>query len=386
VRKAHGPGCDQKFSYDLRAASLIKTLAGFLAQTQSTDQRGLPTETKIESVLWYLYSINPFFDYSFALPNGHKVLMLDWGKDENVLFPIIERGKSWPYMLWQVESAAYPGPKAKRCLSDRQWALVDDFVSSPGAAKIIGVHAPPIGPYPYWFDSDLRQGRKVYDKGSQPQGPTNYATRLPDGTIQNWNGHPLFAIKPNNDEEGVVADYGSFERMRPAFLQKVTQGNAGVRLVFSGHIHRNGLYVAYVAGATAGKAVAGKMLIKAQREEFTRGSRPPAVTPTPEGKTGPLFVNTTSAGPRGHFLPAPNQSIEVDPGYTYAELKSDGTIQTVNFRWPLRGGARPMPAQPVRAAPQPTPATSQPVSSHHEVDFSPAWTKRAVWNDWTMVP
>jgi len=366
LRKAHGKGYDRQFSYNLQATSAIKTIAGFLVQAQSTDQKGLPTETKVDSVLWYLYSINPFFDYYFALPTGHKVLMLDWGKDENVLFPIVERGKSWPYLLWQVQAAAYPGPKAKRSLTDRQWRLVSEFIESPGAAKVIGIHAPPIGPYPYWFDSDLMKGRKVYDQGTVPQGATNYATRFPDGTIQRWNGHPLFAVKPNNDAEGIAADYGSFERLRSEFLGKVSQRGAGVRLIFSGHIHRNGLYVAYVPEAGAGAAVAGKMLIKARQEEFARGARPPAVTWSPDGKQGPLFVNTTSAGPRGHFLPAPNQAAEVDPGYTYVELANDGTIQTVNFRWPMRGT---------------TPTAARPASPQPELGPLPTWYGWSARND-----
>jgi len=370
LRKAHGPGCDQGFSYDLRVASVIRTVAGLLTQTQSTDHRGLPTETIIDSVQWYLLSINPFFDYSFTLPTGHQVLMLDWAKDENVLFPIVERGKSWPYMLWQAETAADPGPKAKRCLTDLQWDLVKEFTNSAGPAKIIGIHAPPIGPYPFWFDGDLLQSRKIYDKDTVPRGPTNYATKFPDGTVRQWNGHPLFAVKTSDDQEGVVADYGSFERFRKEFIEKVSERGAGVRLVFSGHIHRNGLFVTYIPGAIAGRAVAGKRLIKAQTEELARGARPPAVTLSPEGRAGPLFINTTSAGPRGHSRPAPKQDREVDPGYTYAELAGDGTIQRVQFRPPMRV-AQPMPARPLPA--------------QHEVATLPVWTGAGERVDWPMM-
>ena len=51
-----------------------------------------------------LYCINPFFDYYFTLPTGQQVLMLDWGKDENLLFPITHRGKGYPYAPWQARS------------------------------------------------------------------------------------------------------------------------------------------------------------------------------------------------------------------------------------------------------------------------------------------
>jgi hypothetical protein len=367
---AHGPGFDTQYSYNINWKTKLKTLASFIAQTQSLDQEGLPTETKLSSVLWYLYCVNPFFDYYFSLPTGQDVLMLDWGKDENVLFPIAERGGNWPY-LWQAEKAAYPGPKAKRCLSDRQWAFVNEFVDSPGQAKIIGIHAPPIGPYPDWSDSDLRSGRKIYEKGSTPRGQTNaYATQFPDGTKQFWNGHPLFAVRPNSDQEGVEADYNSFERLRPDFLKKVR--GAKVRFVFSGHIHRSGLYSIDIPAARAGNGVAGKLLIKAQNEQPGGRSRvlPPAVGTVPNVTIGPLFVNTTSAGPRGHSWPAPNQPVEVEPGYTYAELASDGSIQAVNFIWPLRGAI-------------PVPASSS--VARHELEVSPIRNGQREWAESTAI-
>ena len=91
-----------------------------------------PAQTTIASVEWYLLSINPFLDYAFTLPNQHRVLMLDWAEQENVLFPIVYRGKSSPYMVWQAGAAADPGPKAKSCLTSLQQDLVSGFVKLPG--------------------------------------------------------------------------------------------------------------------------------------------------------------------------------------------------------------------------------------------------------------
>jgi hypothetical protein len=53
-----------------------------------------------------------------------------------------------------------------------------------------------------------------------------------------------------------------------------------------------------------------------------------------------LYVNTTSAGPRGHWHPANGQSYYVDPGYARVELAQDGTIWSVEFRPPRPPRAR----------------------------------------------
>ena len=345
LRLAHGPGHERAFSYFSQAKSKTellleqprasaKALWRMIGQTKTMDETHTPTETTVESVAWYLLSINPFLDYMFTLPSQHRILMLDWAEDENVLFPIVERGESWPYMVWQAGTASDPGPKAMNCLTGLQKRLVEDFAAGPGVAKIVGIHAPPIGPYPDWFDGDLLQGRKIYDGKSEPRGPTNYATRKPDGSIEKWNGHPVFAIQPPNGQAGMVADYGSLEKERDWFIRTLGESRSGVRLVFSGHIHRNGLYVVHepAAGTRQGPAVAGQRLVRGVVEHIVRGARPPAVAKVPEGMRGPLYVNTTSAGPRGNSHPRKGQDAKVDPGYAHVAVESDGTIQLVEFR------------------------------------------------------
>ena len=337
------PGWDSSCSA-IRSTAL-KSLARLIGQTRTMDEKGSPAQTSIESVEWYLLSINPFFDYWFGLPSGHKVLMLDWAEDENVLFPIVARGENWPYMVWQAGTASDPGPKARNCLTRLQQSFVKDFTGVPGAAKVIGIHAPPIGPYPDWYDGDLWKGIKIYDKSVEPRGPTNYATRKPDGSIEKWNGHPLFAIKPRSAGAGVVADYGSFESWRDDFLRCVTAPGSGVRLVFSGHIHRNGLHVVHVPTVTTNLVQAGNMHLRGVTEALVRGARPPAVAIITEGRNGPLFVNTTSGGPRGNSHPALKQDAKVDPGYTRAQLARDGTIIGVQFCPPMRVSV-PIPSRP----------------------------------------
>ena len=361
LKTAHGPGWDPLFSYSpgargkaqlllgaaKRVVSVTKNAVRAIFQASTMDEKGSPAETSIRSVEWYLLSINPFFDYSFGLPAGQKVLMLDWAEDENVLFPIVSRGENWPYMLWQADTASDPGPKARNCLTRLQQSFVKDFVDIGSAAKIIGIHAPPLGPYPDWYDGDLLKGFKVYDKSVEPRGPMNYGTRMPDGSTRPVNGHPLFAIKPRDAGAGVVADYGSFESGRDDFLRRVTAPGSGVRLVFSGHIHRNGLLIAHVPTVTTSLVQAGNMHMRGVTEALVRGARPPAVATIMEGRNnGPLFVNTTSGGPRGNSHSALQQEAKVEPGYTRVQLARDGTIAGVQFVPPMRL-SKPM-ARPAR--------------------------------------
>jgi hypothetical protein len=350
LRIAHGPGHERKFSYSSTAETPLqllvdklgdagRALLSMLGGTRTMDLPRTPTETTVESVAWYLFSINPFLDYAFSLPTGHEVLMLDWAEDEDVLFPIAERGKARGYEIWEAEAASYPGPKARNSLTDLQKQLVIDFTareaSGPRKPKIVGIHVPPIGPYTDWYDGDLLKGRKIYDATENPRGPTNYATREKNGMVHRWNGHPLFAIRPPNGAEGMAADYNSLSRAREWFIRELAK-NPDVRVVLSGHIHRNGLLVVHQADAGRGEAVAGQLLVRGVTEALVRSAPFPAVARIPEGRRGPLYVNTTSAGPRGNWYPALKQKATVEPGYARVELGSDGTIHRVEFRPPLR--------------------------------------------------
>ena len=107
-----------------------------------------------------------------------------------------------------------------------------------------------------------------------------------------------------------------------------------MRIVLSGHIHRNGIYIVHVPGGGKDSAVAGEMLIRGVVEKDARFARPPAVAVTPEGKHEPLYVNTTSAGPRGHLYPRQGEDYYIAPGYTHVELLDDATIHHVAFRSP----------------------------------------------------
>lgn len=351
LRKAHGPGHERKISYNNAAEHKYRIALGnwpqlgwqFLLKAfggdKTLDAPGLPTETTVESVAWYLLAINPFLDYRFTLPGGHKVLMLDWAEDENLFFGSIYQGKRYGSLD---KSSGDEGPTARNSLSDLQVALVQQFTEAPGVAKIICIHAPPIGPWDNWDDGELAWGWRSFDIGGR--GYPHYSLKTRDG--RTMKGHPLFAIRPAKGVvpdavHGMDASYNSFERHRPWFIKRVGDPRYGVRLVLSGHIHRRGLFVAFPATDAMGPTLAGEMLIRSVLEKDARGVRAPAGAHLNVPKTGgqpglapgPLYVNTTSVGPRGHLVPAKGVHHYIHPGFTHLELANDGTIMQVAFRW-----------------------------------------------------
>lgn len=345
VRAAHGDGHKRKFSYAAKAENelqlllentgqAVAALVRLMGQTQTMNVKDTPAQTTVASVEWYLLSINPFLDYAFTLPNQHRVLMLDWAEKENVLFPILSRGKSYPYLVWQAGAAADPGPKALSCLTSLQQDLVSGFIRLPGRSKIIGVHAPPIGPYPDWTDKDMLEGRTKYgkEKAGKVRGLTDFVTKKPDGTTEQWYGHPLFATRPKGGLEGVTADYGSFESKRDWFIENVGDGKSNVRVVLSGHIHRNGAYVVHLVGSETGPTLAGERIVYRVKTSDASNALYPAVSRTPQGKRGPLYVNTTSAGPNGNYHPVADVDFKTYPGYARVHLAENGNIELVQFR------------------------------------------------------
>ena len=268
--------------------------------------------------------------------------MLDWAKDERVLFSRIENGEKTGYNpLMPGDAAGTPRPRNN--LTEQQRNLVSDFLSGPSRAKVIGIHAPVIGPYGDWYDNDLMVARKTYPDPATARGPAS--------------GHPIFAATPSTVSgtlSGMVADRGSLgeAKTRDWFVKLLANPKYSVRMVLSGHIHRNVLLVTYPPAQKVvltnpkdsfrNRAIAGTLVVRRVLERFVRGATPPAVTTdtmftTPETRQGPLYILTTSAGPRGSFEARPLTPTEdergksTDPGYARAELSSDGTIKSVMF-------------------------------------------------------
>ena len=341
LRIAHGKGYDIQVSYNKakehKYGPLIKAFSGkkgaaldilkkwwdtgdipipgkdvlnILSGSQSTDIEGLPTETSVSWVEWYLLSINPFLDYQFSLPNSQSILMLDWAEDENVLYNGSYRGQT----RYPVAISTDEGPNLRNCLTPLQTKLVEMFTSAPGMAKIIGIHAPPIAPFGNWYDTELAKGWKEFDPKGRGYPLYSKTIKSDKGEKTIKGGHPFFAIKPARGViEGAVygmdAIYGSFEKNREWFIKRLADQKLHIRIVLSGHNHRMGLFVTYKASESMGHVVAGEMLLKSVSLNQTIGVLPPAGAQIMVQKTlkefelapGPLYVNGTSVGPLGHL-------------------------------------------------------------------------------------
>jgi len=364
LRAAHGAGhersvsynndVERKYSVKFRNAGRIawQILRKMFGGEKTMDIPGFPTETIVNSIAWYLLSINPFLDYWFSFPTGQKLLMLDWAEDESVLLGDIYQGKRYGALD---KRSGDEGPKAKNCLSELQVAMVKEFTELPGRAKIIGIHAPPIGPWDNWYDHELRAGWKEFDIGGR--GYPFYTRKTANG--KETKGHPLFAVAPAKGVvpdavNGMDASYNSFEENRPWFIKRLADPRFGVRLVLSGHIHRKGAFVVYKAPASWGPAVAGELLIKAVSEgEISAAVRSAA---------SPLYLNGTSVGPRGHSYPTKGVSGYIDPGYAHIEVANDGTISNLAFRWLRPAQMRAVATPPSITAPSRAPARSPTVA------------------------
>jgi Calcineurin-like phosphoesterase len=324
LRAAHGPGYEKAYAYSMDAQNALDVLLKYpqkipRALTYKLDFGGSPLETSVESVAWYLMLINPFLDYRFAMATGHQFLMLDWGRGEE----LANFDEPRTFMGF--------GQRAANILSAVQKWQVSEFTRAPGRAKVIGLHAPPIGPYPNWFDEDLFAGSKTYKPGEDAR------VRYPDGSIKSLTNHTLLAIRRKPDPFGVAADYGSFVRERDWFITTVASPQSGIRAVLTGHNHRANLLVAY--------KLADGMAIRGVAEAATKGVRPPGVAVRPLASSRitayppPLYVNTTSAGPRGDEYVysqraryCKNAPPNRHPGYAIVALSNDGTIQAVSMR------------------------------------------------------
>jgi D-alanyl-D-alanine carboxypeptidase-like protein/calcineurin-like phosphoesterase family protein len=421
---AHGPGHEHAFSYVSTAvgtldlvnkdpAAALSTAGRLARNTRRLNIKDAPTETTVDSVMWYLLTINPFLDYSFPHPSGQKLLMLDWAEAEDVLFPIVERGIARNYEPWEAARASDPGPKAGDCLTAAQQKVVGNFLTRPGVSKLVGIHAPPIAPWHDWFDSELIKSRKEFpgstvanrrrelgsfrtpedcekgegkwdedagkcvDKGV-PRGPDIVST-LPNGEKKRWNGHPLFAIRPRNALDGMVADYGSLVNERDWFITQLIEPSHGVRAVFSGHNHRDGLHTLWRMGPESGPQTNGTLRVRllqglpgpqARPGDVHQAGRIPraarrVMSIKPGVFLGPLWVNTTSAGFRGHYRPSPGEDHYVPPGRALVSVRRDGTIDVAEFR------RLPGIDKRALAVPAAVPPHSTPVAAESESVFAP---------------
>jgi hypothetical protein len=298
LRIAHGSGHELSYMYTMtlhRNSSWLDKLA-FALSNPGKIWAGLigrlsfpesPVYTTEESVAWYLMLINPFLDYQFALPSGHQFLMLDFAENEELPRVDMIRGRS-------VANAS--GQRAGNCLTSLQEWHVDQFTKPrSGTAKSIGMHVPPVGPRPNWHLHDLLAGRKL--------------AVLPDGA----------------PSESTAADYGSFvnKDTRRWFIRKIAAPDAGVCAVLSGHIHRPGFLL---VGPEPPSSDPQALVVRGLPASFQG-------VPS-SARIGPLYVNTTSAGPRGKQYVGGEQYRQEHPGFSVVHLSTDGTIGALKVSLP----------------------------------------------------
>jgi hypothetical protein len=300
IEIAHGPGHDKKLIYPTIDLATVGR-AAFHYAAGNLDIPGSPLHTTTESVIWYLLLINPFLDYAFPHPGGQQVLMLDWAEDEK-LFDYDEP-RTWRGF----------GERPANSLTPLQQWHVDSFVRSTGRAKVIGVHAPVLGPFPNWSDDELSAGMKVYKRGEDSR------MRWPDGRITRVDRHPLRPIRQRTEPFGVSAHHGAIVRERDWFIRRAGTSSSGVRLVLTGHIHRFSLLAAD-AQALVMRSLTFQEVSGAGAGRASRFRSLPA----------PVYLNTTSAGPRGNVYGAEWRGVA--PGWSLVTLAPDGTIESVSPR------------------------------------------------------
>jgi hypothetical protein len=326
---AHGDGHDKPFAYAELARDVVEILKtawkaksllpSFLFGTKANlDRHKLPTHTTEESVAWYLLLINPFLNYQFALHTGHEFLLLDFAEQEE---------------LNREEDGHGFGPRALSCLTPLQQWHVEQFLKTPGKAKTLGIHVPPIGPRPGWSVNDLKVGMKTYQHPNTPKYTNrNFQVR--------WLRNvplPLLAVAPATWSPWLAAAYGSFvnKDTRQWLIKKLI--GSSVRVVVSGHIHRQGLFTVYARplqlpppGPREPGSVIQVLAVRSVEPQAVRHAKVPFATSDQSRLPGPVYVNTTSAGPKGYQYYDDRKYSNVPPGFTVIHLKNDGEIDSIS--------------------------------------------------------
>lgn len=318
LRLAHGDGADRKW-YEEDDTNWIGGMKEKLIDRDGElDVGGTPLETTVDSVLWYLLLINPFLDFTSRLPGEYELLMLDWGEDEEVDRTVVSQGVDLGRtpLIPNTEG----GPVAKNCLNSNQATLLKLVARQPGKAKIVGIHAPPVGPWPQWPDDEMLSGRVSYDPKKKNRGTAGGRVIQREGDINDparyreWeiHDHEIYAVATTHNPAGREADYGSIGGYRRWMIRKLRAEK--FTLVLAGHIHRPNVLQLEDSGIQNGPI-------------YVKGVRPSDADKAPT----PLFVNTTSAGPLGSTYPRPGVTKLAESGYTEIVVSSSGKIESVEF-------------------------------------------------------
>lgn len=380
LRTAHGPGHEPGMTYAMDLAGVGSgARQKVITHDGGLDVRGTPLETRIESVAWYLLLINPFLDYACPLPGGYHLLMLDWAEDEIVDFPLIVGGKDHGtsrIRFWDVRSQG--GPMAKNSLSADQRALLDYAALQFDGPKILGIHAPPISPWPHWTDDHLARGVVQYTGADidvlrpsrRPLGGVpgqtvpvgEFRDRAPHESEKEYKekllysrgaierpydasgkllhprqavlNHDALAFRPSpQDPVGQEADYESFARGREHLIRMVRGGpfdplapdrvqDLGQTRAWPESRRFNLVFSGHVHRENI---MALDITGQGRRRWIVK-----EVGHNPLAAPQPLFINTTSAGPLGKLLRKRNEKLYGRPGgYMEVTIAAGGNIEAV---------------------------------------------------------
>ena len=312
--------------------------------------------THIDAIKWYLLLINPFLDYTPRLPGGYSLLMLDWVKEEEVFL------SHWSWL-----------PLAGKALTDLQTSIVEWFVTLKGKAKIVGLHAGVVSPWPNWSDEALNVGivRPCPRCGGTTKnglcGCRYIVVQKPDKTEYRLVGSRYIVVnipyqdKVDTDEDKFTlrAAYASIKQKRDWFINSIL-GNVSV--VCCGHVHRNSLLVVLQPGKykiegqygktnrrqiieSDGTKIQANVLIREgniQKYDYYGGGNLPASTAVRIDDHGmlpkipqellPVYLNTKSAGPVARGRKKDGVPLREPPGYAEFVVESFGKVQSVAFK------------------------------------------------------
>jgi hypothetical protein len=239
------------------------------------------------------------------------------------------------------------GPMAKNCITKNQAQLVE-YTAEHSGPKILGIHAPVFGPWPHWYDDQLATGRinftpedassiyrlqrdgekegdykkkQEFARGATVRTRTTYDAHGKEIRTERIYEHAALALRSSKDDSaGQEADYGSFVNRRDWLIKKLRE--AKFHLVLSGHIHRRNVLIIDVPQMENGQIsdYHGQMLIK----DIRTSDAPTAPQP--------LFVNSTSAGPQGHYYVRRGGYRKAPSGYTEVCVATSGKIESVEYK------------------------------------------------------
>lgn len=312
--------------------------------------------THIDAIKWYLLVINPFLDYTPRLPGGYSLLMLDWVQEEEVFL------SHWSWL-----------PLAEKALTDLQTSIVDWFVALKGKAKVVGLHAGVVSPWPTWSNEALNVGivrpcpRCAGTTKDGLCGCRNIVVQQTDKTEYRLVGSHYIVVnmpyqdKVDTDEDKftIRAAYASVKRKRDWLINSIL-GNVSV--VCCGHVHRNSMLVVLQPGKykiegqygkknrrqiieSDGKKIKANVLIRegnVQKYDYYGVGDLPASTavriddhgmlPNIPQELLPVYLNTKSAGPVARARKKDGVPLREPPGYAEFVLEASGTVQSVEFK------------------------------------------------------